>query len=75
MKRVATFCAALALAACDSPEATRTQGGGPGADKGNRSETVRMHEGSKPFHETPRLTGVQGPPLDGAQHAHSTSRP
>jgi hypothetical protein len=44
-----------ALAACSSPEATRQRAGGPGADVGNRSEVVRMHEGSRPYHDTPSL--------------------
>ena len=34
---------------CTSPETTRTRGGGPGADVGNRREIVRMHEGAQPF--------------------------
>lgn len=43
------------LAACASPEATRSRAGGPGADVGNRRKIVQMHEGSKPFHETPQI--------------------
>jgi hypothetical protein len=46
-----------AAAACTSPEATRMRGGGPGADPGNRTAVVEMHEGSKPYHDTPRLVG------------------
>jgi hypothetical protein len=34
------------FAACSSPETTRTRGGGPGADVGNRDKFVQMHEGS-----------------------------
>ena len=34
---------------CASPETTRTRGGGPGADVGNRAKVVQMHEGSRPF--------------------------
>ncbi len=59
----------LGLAACDSPEATRTQGGGPGGDTGNRPAVVRMHEGSRPFHETPRLVPSETPALDTASQA------
>lgn len=56
------------LAAC-SPEAERTQGGGPGGDTGNRPAIVRMHEGSRPYHETPRLVNVETPALDSASQA------
>jgi hypothetical protein len=45
----------LYLAGCTSPEAVRTRGGGSGADVGNRTEVVEMHEGSKPFYKTPTL--------------------
>jgi hypothetical protein len=38
-----------ALAACDSPETRRTRGAGPGADVGNRTKVVEMHQGSQPF--------------------------
>lgn len=47
---------ALALAACNSPEATRTRGGGPGADVGNRSPVVDMHQGARPYFQTPCVT-------------------
>jgi hypothetical protein len=63
------FALALLLAACNSPEATRTQGGGPGGDTGNRPEVVRMHEGSRPYKDTERLVPVQGPALDTASQA------
>jgi hypothetical protein len=43
----------LLLAACASPEAVRTRGGGPGADVGNRGEPVEMHAGAEPYYETP----------------------
>jgi len=59
----------VVLAACSSPEATRTQGGGPGGDTGNQPEFVRMHEGSRPYHETPRLVPVATPALDSASQA------
>jgi hypothetical protein len=59
----------LGLAACNSPEATRTQGGGPGGDTGNRPAIVRMHEGSRPFHHTPRLMPSEHPALEPASQA------
>lgn len=59
----------LGLAACSSPEATRIQGGGPGGDTGNRPAVVRMHEGSRPFHDTPRLVPSMMPALDMASQA------
>jgi hypothetical protein len=64
----------LLLAACNSPEATRTQGGGPGGDTGNRPEFVRMHEGSRPYDETPRLVPVETPALDTASQASEFGR-
>jgi hypothetical protein len=67
--RVLLFLSALGLAACNSPEANRTQGGGPGGDTGNRPAVVRMHEGSRPFHHTPRLVRSETPALDTASHA------
>jgi hypothetical protein len=59
----------VVIAACGSPEATRTQGGGPGGDTGNRPEIVRMHEGSRPYHETPRIVPSETPALDTASQA------
>jgi hypothetical protein len=63
----------LYLAGCASPEASRTRGGGPGADVGNRSEVVEMHEGSQPFHETPRLIPTTHPSLAPASQAADLS--
>lgn len=40
---------------CTSPEATRTRGGGPGADVGNTGEWVELHAGSRPYHATPKV--------------------
>ena len=55
---------------CGSPEATRTRGQGPGADVGNRRETVRLHGGSDPFWKTPdRIPEEQHPPLAPARQA------
>jgi hypothetical protein len=48
------------VAACTSPEATRLRGGGPGADPRNRSTVVFMHEGSRPYHGTPRVIEPYG---------------
>jgi hypothetical protein len=64
----------LCIVACASPEATRTRGGGPGADVGNRGEVVQMHEGSKPFDKTPKIIPAQHPPLDSASQADQLSR-
>jgi hypothetical protein len=64
---------ALVLTACDSPEASRARGGGPGGDIGNRPEAVRMHEGSLPFHEVPRLVPLQTPALDSASQARDAA--
>jgi hypothetical protein len=43
------------LLGCTSPEVSRTRGGGPGADVGNKRDVVRMHEGADPYANTPRL--------------------
>jgi len=43
----------LMLAAC-SPEATRTRGGGPGADVGNHRTPAQIHGQTNPYYETPR---------------------
>jgi hypothetical protein len=63
-----------ALTACDSPEATRTRGGGPGADVGNRGKVVEMHEGSRPFWKTPQIITAKHPPLESARQADELSR-
>jgi hypothetical protein len=64
----------LLMLGCTSPETTRTRGGGPGADVGNRKETVRMHEGSRPFENTPKLIPSKHPPLEPASQADEISR-
>ena len=66
--------AVTALAACDSPEATRTRGGGPGADVGNHDKIVEMHEGSRPFWDTPRIIESKHAPIEAARQAHELSR-
>jgi hypothetical protein len=62
------------LTACASPEITRTRSSGPGADVGNRTKNVQMHEGSKPFENTPRLIPTKHPPLEPASQADELSR-
>ena len=62
------------LAACASPETTRTRGGGPGADVGNRTKVVEMHQGSQPFWKTPDLIPTKHPPLGPASQADQLSR-
>ena len=66
--------AVTALAGCDSPEATRTRGGGPGADVGNHDKVVEMHEGSRPFWETPRIIPSKHAPIEAARQADELSR-
>jgi len=41
------------LVACASPEATRTRGGGPGADVKNWGQPVEIHAGARPYYKTP----------------------
>lgn len=74
MRRVYLASVAIVLAACTSPESTRTRGGGPGADIGNRGSEVMMHEGSKPYHGTPVKQPARHPPLDSASQADRLSR-
>ena len=62
------------LAGCTSPETTRTRGGGPGADVGNRAKFVQMHEGSRPFENTPKIIPTKHPPLAPASQADQLSR-
>lgn len=64
---------ALVLVGCNSPEAERAPGAGPGGDIGNRGEGVRIHEGSSPFDDTPRLVPFQTPELGTAQQARDAS--
>ena len=64
----------LLVLGCTSPEVTRTRGGGPGADVGNRQETVRLHEGARPFENTPKLIPGTHPSLEPANQADAISR-
>jgi len=66
--------ALIGLSACSSPETTRSRGGGPGADVGNRAKDVQMHEGSRPFENTPRIIPAKHPPLAPASQADELSR-
>ena len=74
MKRIGLAALVFAAVSCTSPESTRTQGGGPGADTGNRGDAVLMHEGSKPYDGTPRRMPAEAAPVDSANHAHRLSR-
>ena len=62
------------LVGCASPETTRTRGGGPGADVGNRGKIVEMQEGSQPFWKTPQIISAKHPPLEPARQADELSR-
>jgi len=75
VKRAVALLLLAALAACESPEAARTRGEGPGADVGNRGEAVLMHEGSRPYARTPRLIPEKAAPVDSANQAYELSRP
>jgi hypothetical protein len=72
--QIALFSILFSIVACHSPETTRTRGGGPGADVGNRRQVINMHEGSRPFYKTPDLIPAKPPPLDAASQADSLSR-
>ena len=68
--------ACLALGGCDSPEAARSRGGGPGADPQNRPAVVLMHGGSQQYWATPVLIPEEAgaPPLEPARHAQTAGR-
>jgi hypothetical protein len=75
--RIASFvflASLFMLVACASPETGRTRGGGPGGDVGNRTKSVRMHEGANPFEKTPKLIPAKGPSLAGARQADERYR-
>ena len=55
-----------ALAACVSPETTRTRGGDPGPKSATEPKSVKMHEGSRPFVQTPQIIDAKHPPLVGS---------
>ena len=57
-----------------SSEATRARGGGPGADVGNHDKVVEMHEGSRPFWETPQIIESKHAPIEAARQADELSR-
>jgi hypothetical protein len=71
---IALIALLLCIAGCASPEMTRTRGGGPGADPGNRDKFVQMHEGSRPFENTPKIIPTKHPALDPANQADQLSR-
>jgi hypothetical protein len=64
----------FSVAACASPETTRVRGAGPGADVGNRTKTLQMHEGSRPFENTPIIIPAKHPSLAPARQADELSR-
>ena len=74
LSRVIFLAFLFTLVACASPEATRTRGGGPGADVGNRTKSVRLHEGANPFEKTPKLIPAKSPSLAGARQADERNR-
>lgn len=74
MKRLGLIVLASAtLAGCASPEATRQRGGGAGADQHNRPATVRMHEGSRQYWQTPVVIPGEGPSLAPSEQARHLS--
>jgi hypothetical protein len=51
---IVIFLVAGAALGCTSPEATRTRGGGPGADVGNHPRgAVELHAGARIYYGTP----------------------
>jgi hypothetical protein len=74
MKLFFVVITAIVISGCTSPEVSRSRGGGAGADLGNRSSIVRMHEGSNPYEHTPKLIPTKSPSLEPARQAHQLSR-
>ena len=74
MKLALLMIISAVIAGCTSPETTRSRGGGPGADLGNRGSIIRMHEGSRPYADTPKIIGAEHPPLEPARHASEFNR-
>ena len=72
--RMMPLIAFAALLGCASPEATRTRGGGPGADVGNRTKYLEMHGGSLTFWKTPQIIESKHAPIDTADQAYQLSR-
>lgn len=72
---VTLFATTLTLSGCESPEAARTRGGSRGGDTGNRPANVKMHEGSRPYWDTPVIIPGESAPLDPARHAQQLSQP
>jgi hypothetical protein len=74
MKRlVLALVPCLALPGCAPPESQRVQGGGLGADIGNRSAVVEMHEGSEIYPD--RRCAVQGEACTGPMPVSGRERP
>jgi len=71
--KVFLLAAVSTVSACSSPETGRSRGGA-GADVGNRTKFVRMHEGADPFYKTPKLITGQSAPLASARQADQLSR-
>jgi hypothetical protein len=71
---IPTLIVCAAVAGCTSPETRRTRGQGAGADVGNRSSPVKMHEGSEPFYKTPQRIPAEHPVLEPARQADHLSR-
>jgi len=56
MTRALILLCLFVTAACASPEATRTRGGGAGADPGNHGTIVQLHAGANMYAKTPCRT-------------------
>ena len=67
----------LAAVGCESPEANRARGSGPGGDSQNRPANVVMHEGSRQYFATPVLIpdAAGEAPLEPARHAQTVETP
>ena len=58
------------LLGCTSPESTRQRAGGPGADVGNRRDSVELHAGADPYWRTPAaIPAPSGTPIAASPRA------
>ncbi|HEY7714050.1 MAG TPA: hypothetical protein VIE90_06070 [Candidatus Binatia bacterium] len=74
IKLIVPLAAALLLIGCESPEGTRTRGGGRGADLGYRGDTVEMHAGAEPYYETPQLIDAKIAGAEGGDQRQASKK-
>ena len=69
-RALVTVALGAGLISCDSPEVSRTRGGGAGADVGNRGR-VELHGGSEIYYGTPVRISAAARGLDAGRGSPS----